>query len=224
MNLRLFIFTCCLLCFSVTAFGQYKYIQKLGGLATIALPDSPKVQKANGIDIYIANHNGVVFIAQTGDVHGGLKDIFTKNSTDSVYEGYIKGTLTSTNGTLFYKNQIKISDHNGIEFGYKAKINGQQTYRYQHTVVLNDTLLMCGIWSSDSLSKDEQHLKAFFAGFKVRSVEQLSEDHTRELGRKTGKAIAILIFLCIPVLIGLGIVFTIRKIIYRKNKDKSISV
>ncbi|WP_426671748.1 hypothetical protein ACPPVU_10975 [Mucilaginibacter sp. McL0603] len=224
MNLKLIIITSSIVCLSITTFGQYRYIQKLGSLATIALPDTPKVQKANGIDIYIINHKGVIFIAQTGDVHGGLRDIFTANSTDSVYEGYIKGTLRSTNGTLFYKDKIKVNGHDGIEFGYKAKINGQQTYRYQHTVDLNDTLLMCGIWSSDSLSKNEQHLKVFFDGFKVKSAEQLSDDHASELGIKTGKTIAILVFLCIPVLIGGGAIFIIRKIAYRKNKDKSISV
>jgi hypothetical protein len=212
MNLRLIILTYCILGFSITAFGQYSYTQKLGNLATIALPDTPKIQKANGIDLYIADYKNVIFIAQTGDVHRGLKNIFTTNSIDSVYESYIKGTLTSTNGTLFYKGKIKVNGHDGIEFGYKAKIHGQQTYRYQHAVDLNDTLLMCGIWSSDSLSKNEQHLKTFFDGFKVRSTEQLSGANTEEAWFKAGYAFGIIIVIAIVCLIGLGIVFLIKRL------------
>jgi hypothetical protein len=224
MNLRLIIITCFAVCLSITAFGQYNYNQKLGSLATIALPDTPKFQQIKGSDVYTSNYKSVIFIAQVADVHEGLKDIFTKNVTDSIYNNYIAGTLGSTKGKLFYKEKISINGHDGIEFGYKAELYGQETFRYQHALILNDTLLMCGIWSSDSLAKDEQHLKVFFDGFKVRSAKQLSDDHARELGHKTGKAIAILMLLSILVLIGLGIVFIIRKLVYRKNKDKSTSV
>jgi hypothetical protein len=192
--------------------------------ATIALPDTPKFRALRGSGLYTVSYKRVLFFAQADDVHGGLKDIFAGTNIDSVYNSYIHGVLTSTKGKLFYKDKIKINGHDGIEFGYRAELNGQQTYRYQHAVIVNDTLLMSGILSSDSLSKDEQHLKVFFDGFKVKTAEQLSDGHAAELGRKTGKIIAILILLCIPVLIGVGIVFIIRKIAYRKNKDKSISV
>jgi hypothetical protein len=209
--------------FSTTAFSQYNYIQKLGSLATVALPGTPKFQKVSGTELYAVRYQGVIFVAQAGDVHGGLKDIFTGTSIDSIYDNYIHGALTSLKGKLFYKDKIKINGHDGIEFGYAAKINGKKAYFYQHVVNVNDTLLMAGILSSDSLSKNEQHLKVFFNGFKVKTAQQLSDDHVNELGRKTGKTIAILVFLSIPILIGIGVIFIIRKIAYRK-KDNSISV
>ena len=217
MNLKSIVTTCFIMFFSITAFGQYNYIQKLGSLATIALPDTPKLQKISGSDLYTSRYKGVIFVAQAGDVHGGLKDFFTGTSIDSIYNNYIHGALTSLNGKLFYKDKIKINGHEGIEFGYEAKINGKKAYFYQHAVDVNDTLLMGGILSSDSLSKNEQHLKVFFNGFKVKTAEQLNDDHASELGRKTGKTIAILVFLSIPVLIGGGAIFIIRKIAYKKK-------
>lgn len=224
MNLKAITFTICILFISISTFGQYKYIQKLGSLATVALPDTPKIQKINESKLYTCNYKNVLFFAQAGDVHGGLKDIFTKNSTDSIYNDYITGMLTTTKGKLFYKNKINIYGHDGIEFGYEAELKGQRTYRYQHAVIVNDTILMSGILSSDSLSKDEEHLKAFFDGFKVRTAKQLGEDHASELGRKTGTVIAFLIILSIPVLIGLGIVFIIKRVVYKKNKNKNNSI
>ena len=224
MNLKPHFIALTLICCSLTVFGQYSYTQKLGSLATIALPDTPKIRQVEGLNIYVANYKGVIFMAEASEVHGGFKYLFTANNADSICNNYIKGILESTKASLFYKNKIKINDHDGIEFGYTAELNGQKTYRYQQALYLKDTLLMCGIWSSDSLSKDEQHLKAFFDGFKVRNDKQLSEDGARNFGHKTGKIIAIFTLLCIPALLGLGMVFIIRKLVYRKNKDKSSSV
>jgi hypothetical protein len=204
---------------SVNAFGQYTYKQKLGSMATIALPDTPKLKQIKGSEIYFAKYKGVFFMAEAGDIHGGLKDLITGTNADSIYNGYIKGTIESTKAKLFYKDKIKVNGHDGIEFGYKAELNGQQTYRYQHAVFLNDTLLMCGIWCSDSLSKDDHNLTLFFSGFKVKNAEDLSTARAKELGHKTGKAIAIIVALCIPLLLGLGVIFIIRKLVYKKDKS-----
>jgi hypothetical protein len=219
MNLKPFFIALILTCLSITVFGQYNYKQKLGNLATIAFPDSPKMQRIKGSDIYTLNKNGVIFVAQAGDVQGGLRDLLNSTKADSIYNGYIGGMIESTKGKLFYKDKIKINGHDGIEFGYSGMLKGQMVYRYHHAVYLNDTILMCGIMSSDSLAKDEQHLKAFFDGFKVRSTQQLSDASANQMGYKTGKVIGMLAVLSIPVLIGLGIVFLIRKLVYKKNRD-----
>jgi hypothetical protein len=204
--------------------AQYKYTQKLGSLATVNLPDTPKIKKAEGTQLYIIQ-KGPIYIAQVGDVKGGLRDLFKKNILDSIYDGYVNGTLNSNKeAKLFYKDKIKINGHNGIEFGYTALFNGQKTYRYQHALCLNDTLLMCGIWASDSLSKDDPNLKPFFDGFKVKTSEQLNKASATETARKIGKALALLVFIAIPVLLGLGIVFIIRKLVYKGNKKNQSPV
>ena len=218
MNLKPVIIALALMLFTINVFGQYKYVQKLGSLATIALPDTPKLVEKEGIKIYITKYHRVIFIAGAGEDSGGLKDLFRKNNDDSLYNSYIKGML-GKKGILFYKNKININEQVGVEFGYKIDLNGQRTYRYQHAVSLNDTLLMCGIWSSDSLSKDDKHLVAFFNGFKIKSKKQLSSENSMELARKTGKVIAKIILISIPIILGLGIIFIIKRLVYgRKNK------
>jgi hypothetical protein len=204
--------------FSISVFGQYKYTQKLGNLATIMLPDTPKlIRTKEGTEFYMSRYKGVIFMAQRGDIGGGLRDLFRKSNTDTIYNEYIHGLLKGTNGKLFYKNKIKVQEHEALDFGYKAELNGQETYRYNRIVTLNDTILMCGIWSSDSVAKDSPALDDFFIGFKTKSDHELKLDNATNLGRKTGRVIGILVVLLIPIAVGLGLVFLIRKIVY-KNK------
>jgi hypothetical protein len=218
MNLKPTIVAFTLILFSISAFGQYHYIQKLASFATIVLPDTPKLVEKDGIKIYVVKYQGVIFMGQSGDISPGLQDYFKKNDLDTIYNVYVKGMLGGVKGKLFYKNKLKINGHDGIEFGYKSKVNGQLTFSYHHAVALNDTILMCGIWSSDSLSKHHKNLAAFFKGFKIKDDAQLSTAYAEELGRKTGKTIAILICISIPIIIGFGLIFIIRKIVYRKKE------
>jgi hypothetical protein len=207
-----------LILISISTSAQYSYNQKLGNLATIALPDTPKVKSVKGSDMYLATYKGVVFIAQVSDLNEGLRGLFIKTNVDSLYNSYIKGTIESTKGKLFYKNKLKINNQDGIEFGYKANLNGQKTYRYQHALLVNDTILVCGIWAADSLSKNHPHLTPFFNGFKVKSAEELIEAKTYKTAYNFGKTLAYLFFLAIPILLGFGVVMLLKRLIYGKKK------
>ncbi len=219
MKPKSLVVTLSFLFFSTLSLGQYKYIQKLGNLATIMLPDTPQITRGNGgTEFYISRYNGVIFMAQAGDAGIGLKDLFQKSNTDSIYNGYIRGLLKGMNGTLFYKDKIKIQEHEAFEFGYKAEVNGQETYRYNRIVTLNDSILMCGIMSSDLISKDNPALNDFFKGFKTKSNKQLELDHAANLGHKTGHVIGVFITWSVPIIMGLGLVFLIRKIAYRNKR------
>ena len=218
MKPKSLVITLSFLFFSISALGQYKYTQKLGNLGTIMLPDTPKLTGEKGMGVYISRYKGVIFMAQAANVSGGLRDLFRKNNTDTIYEGYIGGALTGTKGKLLYKDKIKIQGHEAFEFGYKAEINGQETYRYNRIVILNDTILMCGILSSDLVAKDDPALNDFFKGFVIKSNRQLELDSAANWGRKTGNVIGFLFVLSIPIGIGLVLVFLIRKIVYRNKR------
>jgi hypothetical protein len=223
MTLKPTITVLALMLFSISVFGQYDYIQKLGNLGTIALPDTPKLVEKNGAKVYVAKYHDVIFIAEAGDISGGLKDVFRKRNLDSIYKNYINGLIGPTKGIIFYKNKLIINGQEGIEFGYHSMIKGQVVFSYHHAIALNDTLLMSGIWSSDSLSKDDKNLTLFFNGFKVKSKEQVSQANTREAARKTGKFIAILMIISLPIILGLGVVFIIRRIAYGKKNKTNIN-
>ncbi len=218
MNIKIIVLTVLIGCISIATFAQYPYKQKLGGIARVMLPDSPTLQRVSGINFYMINHNGVIYTAAIADAEGGLLELLKKNNVDSVYESYIRGILKRTNGKTFYKNKIKINGFDAIEFGYKTNANGYDLYVYQRAIDLNDSLAMCSISASNLLPSTDKNLKVFFGGFKVVNAWYARQDIS-SLDYRLGKVTHYLLFLCTPILIGLGIVFLIRRIIYRKEKD-----
>lgn len=218
MKPKSLIITLSLLFLSISVFGQYNYTQKLGSLATVMLPDRPKFKRSDGADTYISRHNGVIFFAEAGDIGGGFKNFFHKDLSDSIYSQYINGLLKGVNGKLIYKNKIKINEHESCEFGYKAELNGHETYSYNRAVALNDTILVCSIFSSDLVSKDNPALNDFFTGFKIKSDKQLKLDHTARFAYKMGKFIGILMTLSILAALGFAVVFLIKKVAYRNKR------
>ena len=218
MNVKIAILTVLVACVATVAFGQYSYKQKLGDLATVMLPDTPKLQSVDGVNTYVARYKGVIFLTHIADMEGGLRDLLNNTSVDSLYNSYLEGLLKDSNGKLFYKNKIDIDGLNGLEFGYRLKIKGRNTYLYQRLVCLNDSLVSCGILASDSLSSKDKNLKGFFDGFKILDAGNARQDNSANLAYKTGKVTAKIVLMSIPIIIGLGIVFLIRRIIYRKNK------
>jgi len=161
----------------------------------------------------------VVYTAAIADAEGGLLDLLKNNNVDSVYESYIRGVLKRTSAKTFYKNKIKINGLDGVEFGYKTNFNGYNTYVYQRAICLNDSLAICSLSASNLLPSTDKNLKVFFNGFKVVNAWSARQDIS-SLDYKWGKVAHILLLLCIPVLLGLGIVFLIRRIIYEKTMDK----
>jgi hypothetical protein len=161
MNLKSIIVTLNFLLISITAFGQYTYIQKLGSIATVAMPDTPKTIVEQGVRQYVLNNNGIVYQAALMHANKGLKNIFNSASTDSVFSDYVKGYLETIKGTLTYKDKITINGHKAIQFGFKSKVKNRQLYGYYRVVNLNDTLVTCGIIASELVPKDHQALKTF---------------------------------------------------------------
>lgn len=220
MNVKIIVLTVLIGCFATVGFGQYTYKQKLGNLATVMLPDTPKLQSVSGVNTYVARYKGVIFLTHLANMEGGFRDLLNNTNADSLYNSYLDGLVKESKGKLFYKNKIDIDGLNGLEFGYRIKIKGQNTYLYQRIVCLNDSLVSCGILASDSLSNKDKNLKVFFDGFRILNASEARQDVSSNLTYKSGKVIGFLMFLCIPILIGLGIVFLVRKIIYKKDKGR----
>jgi hypothetical protein len=82
-------------------------------------------------------------------------------------------------------------------------------------------LLIIGRWSADSLKSDDKNLKEFFDTFKVKlNSDDIRQDNTDEIAYKVGYGIGTAAFIGVILLIGGLIVFIIRKVAYRKNRDK----
>ena len=221
MRFKHTLFTIWLSLLSVTAFSQYNYVQRLSSLATVGMPDTPKMFEKDGVKSYALNHNGVIFIANFAEVKTGLKGLFSSSKNDSIYTSFINGLIRGTGGKVLYKDKIKINDHPGIQLGYQTMLKGQQFYGYHRVVILSDTLISCGILSVDLLPKNDKNVNAFFDTFKVISVAELDEVDASNAAHKIGSIIGTLIAFSLPVAIGLAIVFLLKKIIYKKRKQQS---
>lgn len=221
MNLRSVIVTLNFLLTSITAFAQYDYVQKLGALASVAMPDTPKLVDKNGVKAYVLNHNGVMFLANAAEVKGGLKEFFIPSKTDSIYAQFITGLIKTTGGNVLYEDKIKINGHPALQFSYKTILNGQQVYGYHRVVVLGDTLISCGVLSADLVPKNDENLAAFFNTFKVISISELEKIDASNTAYRFGEGIGTLMTIGFFIAIGFAILAFLKKIIYKKQKRQS---
>jgi len=106
--------------FSITAFCQHPYKQNLKGVATIILPDTPKITKTKTGVIYSVTVDGAFYLSQMSRLHENGTDMLTPDIKDSVYAEVIKTTL-ETVGTIFYKKQITSNGLHAMEFGFKKQ-------------------------------------------------------------------------------------------------------
>lgn len=222
MNLKSIAFTFCFSLLSLVTFSQikYSYTQKLGSIASVGLPDTPKIGDVRGFKQYVVNYHGVIFQAAFGHVNKGLKNSLSASGLDSLYSDYMNGFLRSSNSNLIYKDNITINGHRGVQFTFKGELKKQNIYGYYRLVALNDTLLTCGIISSDLAPRDDKNITGFFNNFKVISVAELDEIDATNTAQKLGKGIAWLIAVGLLGSIGFGIVFLLKKLIYKKQKDQ----
>jgi hypothetical protein len=194
------------------AFGQKGYQQDLGKIAAITFPDTPRTTVKNDETVYGLNDSGIVYLAIAAPVKKGLKDIFTKNINDSLFQGVIIGSLRSSKGKLFYKKPIELNGLKGLEFGYECEQDSVRSFRYHQTFYVNGTLIFYGYWSKDSLQADDQGMRAFFNSFKLKiKAKDIVQDDGSKLAYTVGKGIGYVIIAMVIVLLALGVVFLIRK-------------
>jgi len=207
--------------YSITGFGQHTFVQNIKGMARITFPDTPKIVKAPPDTVYTLNNNGLYYTARIFKIKINTHYRFMKHIADTVYNNLEKVYVKGANGTIIYKNKTLVDGWNGFEFAYKKQtLPGSNQYIYYQSLYLNDSLFVCSVWSNDSLRKDDKNLKAFFTTFKVTlSDDDVRQDNTsdiaRNLGMFIGKMIGYGLVVIIIGLLGLGVVFIIRKIVYK---------
>jgi hypothetical protein len=206
-----------LLCFlvllySITAFCQHLYKQNLNHVAQITFPDTPKMQHDNAGTFYSVTVDRNIYLAQVAIAKKSLRDLFTSHLNDSIYSGVIEGTLTASKGKLLYKRKITVNGLDGVEFSYRAKIKSLNYYRYHQAFYFNNTLVLYGYWTPDSLQSDNKAIKAFFGTFKVTLPDdEVRQDNVSDIAFRFGYVLGIFLIVSVIVLMGFGIVFIIKK-------------
>lgn len=206
---------------SLAGYAQHQFVINLKDVATVIFPDTAKTNVHSSDTVYTCVKSGVIYLASATNAEKSIKELLTKHVLDSMYNNVMVGTIQSSHGKLLYKKKITVKDLEGMEFGYTVNTNGQKFYGYSRTLYLNSVLLIIGRWSADSLKSDDKNLKEFFDTFKVKlNSDDIRQDNTDEIAYKVGYGIGTAAFIGVILLIGGLIVFIIRKVAYRKNRDK----
>lgn len=206
-----------------SAFSQLKYRQKLGGLAQINFPDTAEVIDAKlGINVYRHQTLSEIYFAQVSPLKKSLMDVLRNYNNEKMFQTYIASTCKSTEGKIIYQHKQNFAGLEGYEWAATAKLDsGRQTvYTYNRIVFMNDTLLSFGIWSADSLKRNDATVATYFKTFKVTAKDIVSSD-SESAAYQTGTLLGKLLFLMIPVAIILLIVFLVKR--NRRKKPRTFN-
>jgi len=193
-------------------FSQQGYQQDLNHVASLTFPTKPTATVQDVKTIYVLSDSGIVYLAAVAPYKKGVKDLFTKNINDSLFHGAMQGSLQSAKGKLIYQKPVDMNGLKGLEFAYQADLDSVKSYRYHQVFYLNNTLIFYGYWSKESLQTDDKGMRSFFNSFtlKVKPTEANQQDASN-LAYNVGKGIGYVLIAGAIVLLGLGVVFLIRK-------------
>lgn len=207
-----------ILFFAAKAFCQLTYTQDLEHIAQIKFPDTPKIERIDfGGIAYQYKIEHEIYIANIIPNKKTLMEHFAVDANKKIYNEYISKYLDEIKGKLIYKKNIPMANLDGIEYHYSTNAFGWKSYSFNRLIFLNDTLINFSIFSPDSLKRNDKKIDTYFSSFKITiPANHIASNNKTETINGLAKLTAYLIFIAIPILIGLGIVFLLRKIVYRK--------
>lgn len=203
--------------FNFSAFSQLNFTQNIKNFGSISFPSLPQIKVGKRDTIYLNSGNGFLYFLQLAPLQNNSIVLFgNSNNLDKLYQATIKGTLVGANAQLIYARNIRLKNLIGIEFGYKSIKKDKIYYGYNQVYYLNHTLVNYSIHSINPLDDENVYLKSFFDSFKITSTNlNLIQDDVSETDHIFERIIRWIIFIGILFLIGLTIIFWIKKI---KNK------
>jgi hypothetical protein len=190
------------------AFGQRPFTQDLKNLATVNFPDTPQLKRTPGRVYYSLQKNGVIYMASANGWFNGMGDNFTHDLTDTAYASLIREVNRLNESKLFYQKKITINGLRGIEYGFVSTDDSTKFYRYHRALFLNNTIIIYGINSFDSLRIDKKALDDFYATFKVTAPDS---DRSQDTIADTLFNFKTLMWAAIALLGGVLIIFIIKK-------------
>ncbi len=197
-------------------FGQSKFSQPLGNIASINFPAEPKVLDTLGQKLYGLKTDSCNYTVVIGSINSDEDFEKNPNSLDKFFEGIVKGVLKKSNGELLTKKNIAVYSHRGIEIEYYFNRNEGERYLVtQQSIYAERQIFNLSIWEPVDKKVSSKAKTDFLNSFKIvegtkKVVEgsQASIDTPYGAGYAMGQA---LFYISIPVIIFL---------LYRNSKKK----
>ena len=205
--------------FSLPAFCQLTYTKNLKNIAQIKFPGEPVTKDLPmGITMYYYKTDSEIYFAQIARYRKSLAELFTTDVNKKIYNDYIEGNISSSKGKLLYKKNVLIDGLQGIAYVYLSTLPKKKFVSYSRLVFLNDTLLNFSLLTRDTISRDDKKIDEYFKSLNITVPKgNIVSTNSAAIARRLGSIIGILMVIAIPLLLGLGIVFIIKKAAYRKN-------
>ena len=202
------------------AFGQ-DFKLKIDSLVTATLPGKPASKKNDTGQVYFYKRYASEYIILLQNFKYYKKFSLQKDSLSAFYDGVVEGHLRLPHSKLLSKNEVTINGFKAIDFSYKAdSTHGLPDVRFQRAIFLDHYMITFSYWtSSDSLQKNLPNKDAFLNSIAIIADKGKTKQYTDEglaynLGVIVGKYLAI----PLVIIIGLLIVFLIRRVAYKKLK------
>lgn len=208
-----------LLFFSIPAFCQVTYTQNLKNIAQIKLPGQPVTKNLPlGITMYYYKTDSEIYFAQLAEYKKSLSELFTDDINKNIYTNYIIGNVHSGKGKLLYKKDILINGLKGVQYVYTSTLPKKKFVSYSRLVYLNETLLNLSVLTRDTISRDDEKIDEYFKSLKITlPANKIYSTNSEEIVARLGGTVGIAIIIALLILLGLGIVYFIKRSANRKN-------
>lgn len=206
---------------SAVAFSQSAFKLTIDSLSTVSLPGKPSLKKNDTTTVYFIHQYSAEYIILVQDFKKRKDFVLHQDSLSAFYQGVVEGGVgAARNSTLLSKNEVTVNGFKAIDFEYKVDSTLLPDVRFQRSIILNKQMITYCFWTfSDSAKINTPKKDAFFKSIAIIADKNKTKQYTQGnlatvLGSFAGSTMAIAVI----ALIGIGFVFLIRKLIYKKIK------
>jgi len=213
--MRKALLTFIILSLTAKSFCQLNYTLKINDLAQINFPDTPLIKQMPG-NVTVYGYQGIEesYIFQISSFRRTDNDLFRKDANNKFYTEQINEVLDHLKAKPIYRKNILINGIDGAEYAYSFNAGEVKLFSYNQIVFFNDTILDYYVLSRDSLQENNDKIQSYFSSFKITEAKKnlITTNQDRSI-----RIFEILIWIAVIILLGLGIVFLIKKTAYIKK-------
>ena len=215
------IFAIFVLFIALCSFRKGFFHQTLGDIAAIDFPDQPQTIDTLGQHVHHYSDSSGFYLA-------GLSDLtkngagFSQNELDSLYSGFIGGTLNTSKGKLVSKKPYHIDGLRGYEIKYITSNPNLSNLRFKRILFLNNKMLYVDFWTDKD--KDERSKPArerFFNSLKITANKASRQQGASNVGN-VAFGLGYIVGQAIVWVVLAGVILVIILFIINRNKRRPL--
>ncbi|WP_431291833.1 hypothetical protein [Pedobacter sp. P26] len=215
------IFTIFVLFIVLCSFRAGFFHQTLGDLAAIDFPDKPQTIDTLGQHVHHYSDSSGFYLAGLSDLNKNGAG-FSHNELDSLYSGFIGGTLKTSKGELVSKKPYHLDGLQGYEIKYVTNNPNLSNLRFKRILFLNSQMLYVDFWTDkdkDEVSKPAR--ERFFNSLKITANKASRQQGTSNMGN-IAFGLGYIVGQAIVWVVLAGVILVIVFFIINRNKKRPL--